>query len=61
MSMTYKWGADRSGCQKNYKQNFENERSGNTHTRIFITSLVPLLLVVNMQSMRTGSLRFCVM
>lgn len=43
--MTYKWGTNGSGCQKNYTQNFEKEGSDDSH--IFITSLVPLRLVVN--------------
>jgi hypothetical protein len=65
LEITYKWGADGSGSQKNYKQKFEKEDSDDSN--VFITSLVPLRLhyiqenndVIVWQNPRTNSTRFC--
>lgn len=65
LEITYKWGADGCGSQKNYKQKFEKEDSDDSN--VFITSLVPLRLhykpenndVIIWQNPRTNSTRFC--
>ncbi|KAL0810228.1 hypothetical protein ABMA28_000592 [Loxostege sticticalis] len=65
LEITYKWGADGSGSQKNYKQKFEKDDSDDSN--VFITSLVPLRLhysqennyVIIWQNPRTNSTRFC--
>lgn len=64
LEITFKWGADGSGSQKNYKQAFQSEHSDDSY--LFMSSLVPIQIrsmnnhkKIYWQNPRPNSVRYC--